>query len=150
MKFCWRWLGSVGSHDGYASFPPGPENPGVYMVKLTACGTHRIYIGEAANLGKRLRGYGGRGAEHPNRPGMTTTNMKARVRRVLRERDGEIEVYLLELPACSGLSWCEHYPACKDCRVMLERLALATAYLRREPLINEHGFPKVLEDNPLL
>ena len=33
---------------------------------------------------------------------------------------------------------------------MLERMALATAYMRHEPLINEHGFPKVLEGNPLL
>jgi excinuclease UvrABC nuclease subunit len=44
---------------GFASFPRGPDEPGVYLVKLTACGTYRIYIGEAANLRKRLRSYGG-------------------------------------------------------------------------------------------
>ncbi len=127
MELRWRWLAAVRSHDGYASFPPGPGNPGVYLVKLTARGTYRIHIGEAANLNRRLRRYGGRGAEHASQPGKTTTNMKGRVRRVLREHDGKMEVYLLELPARSGLAWCEHYPACKDCRIMLERLVLATA-----------------------
>jgi hypothetical protein len=32
---------------------------------------------------------------------------------------------------------------------MLERMALAAAWLRNEPLINEHGFPKPAEDDPL-
>lgn len=76
MRLRWRRLGLVGSHEGYASFPQGPENPGIYLVKLTARGAYRIYIGEAANLTRRLRRYGGRGAEHPSRPGKTTTNMK--------------------------------------------------------------------------
>ena len=33
---------------------------------------------------------------------------------------------------------------------MLERVALSAAYLRNEPLINEHGFPKAPQGDPLL
>jgi hypothetical protein len=120
------------------------------MIKLAARGRYRIYIGEAANLRRRLRRYGGRGAERPVERGKTTTNMRGRVRRVLREMDGSVEVYLLGLPVDSGYAMCEDYPACKDCRIMLERVALSTAYLRREPLINEHVFPKSQLEDPLL
>jgi hypothetical protein len=80
---------------------------------------------------------------------MTTTNMRGRARRVLREKDGNVEVYLLELPIDSGYAWCEDFPACKDCWVMLERIAISAAYLRHEPLINEHGFPKASPEDPL-
>lgn len=145
----WRRFGSVTWLDGAASFPRGPDEPGVYLVKLAARGTYRIYIGEAANLRKRLRSYGGQGAERPIERGKTTTNMRGRVRRVLRENDGSVEVYLLQLPIDSGYALCEDYPACKDCRIMLERVAISTAYLRREPLINEHGFPKASREDPL-
>jgi hypothetical protein len=145
----WHRLGSATWLDGVASFPRGPDEPGVYLVKLTARGKYRIYIGEAANLRKRLRSYGGHGAERPIERGKTTTNMRGRVRRVLRENDGSVEVYLLELPIDSGHTLCENYPACKDCRIMLERVALSTAYLRHEPLINEHGFPKASPEDPL-
>lgn len=135
-------LGSATWLDGFASLPHGPDEPGVYLVKLTARGKYRIYIGEAANLRKRLRSYGGHGTERPIERGKTTTNMRGRVRRVLRENDRSVEVYLLEFPIDSGSALCESYPACKDCRLMLERVAICTAYLRHEPLINEHGFPK--------
>lgn len=145
----WHRLGSVTWLDGFASFPRGPDEPGVYLVKLAARGKYRIYIGEAENLRKRLRSYGGHGAERPIERGKTTTNMRGRVRRVLRENDGSVEVYLLQLPIDSGYALCEHCPACKDCRIMLERLALSTAYLRHEPLINEHVFPKASPDDPL-
>jgi hypothetical protein len=145
----WRRLRSVTWLDGSASFPRGPDEPGVYLVKLAARGAYRIYIGEAANLRKRLRSYGGHGAERPIERGKTTTNMRGRVRRVLRENDGSVEVYLLQLPIESADGLCEDYPACKDCRIMLERAAISTAYLRREPLINEHGFPKASPDDPL-
>jgi hypothetical protein len=150
VELLWQKLGSVEWLDGIARFPHGPHEPGVYLVKLTVRGRHRIYIGEAANLRKRLRSYGGEGAEHPIAQGMTTTNMKGRVRRVLREADGSVEVYLLQLPIDSAEALCEEGPACKDCRIMLERVALTAAYLRHEPLINEHGFPKPSRDDPLL
>jgi hypothetical protein len=148
VQLRWHRLGSATWLDGVASFPRGPDEPGVYLVKLTARGKYRIYIGEAANLRKRLRSYGGRGAERLER-GKTTTNMRGRVRRVLRENDGSVEVYLLELPIDSGDALCEDYPACKDCRVMLERVALSAGYLRHEPLINEHDFPKASPEDPL-
>ena len=150
VELRWHKLGHVSWREGSASFPLGPDVPGVYMVRLAARGKYRIYIGEAANLRKRLRRYGGRGAEHPNERGRTTSNMRGRVRRVLRENDGRVEVYLLELPIGSGQGLCENYPACKDCRIMLERVALSAAYLRNEPLINEHGFPKATQGDPLL
>ena len=150
LELRWRRLGSVRWLDGSATFPPGPDEPGVYLVRLTACDRYRIYIGEAANLNRRLRRYGGGGAEHPNERGKTTTNMRGRVRRALREGDGTVEVYLLEFPIDAGHGLCELYLACKDCRIMLERIALSTAYLRHEPLINEHGFPKASQEDPLL
>jgi hypothetical protein len=139
----WNMLGSVTWLDGFASFPRGPDEPGVYLVKLTACGRYRIYIGEAANLRKRLRSYGGHGAEHPIERGKTTTNMRGRVRRVLRQNDGSVDVYLLQFPIDPGYALCEHYPACKDCRIMLERVSLSAAYVRHEPLINEHVFRRL-------
>lgn len=130
VELRWHMLGSVTWLDGVASFPRGSDEPGVYMVRLTARGRYRIYIGEAANLRKRLRSYGGRGAQRPVERGKTTTNMRGRVRRVLREMDGSVEVYLLRLPIDSGHAMCEDYPACKDCRTMLERVALSAAYIR--------------------
>jgi hypothetical protein len=150
VQLRWDRLGSVTWFDDFAGFPSGPDEPGIYLVKLTARGRYRIYIGEAANLRKRLRSYGGQGAEHAIERGKTTTNMRGRVRRTLREDDGSVEVYLLQLPIDSGHAMCEHYPTCKDCRIMLERVALSTAYLRHEPLINEHGFPKASAEDPLL
>jgi hypothetical protein len=68
----------------------------------------------------------------------------------MREGDGSVEVYLLELPIASGSNSCALNPACKDCRIMLERIALSAAFLQREPLINEHGFPEPAQDDPLL
>jgi hypothetical protein len=150
VELRWHRLGSVAWLDDVARFPRGPDEPGIYLVKLTARGRYRIYVGEAANLRKRLRSYGGQGAEHAIERGKTTTNMRGRVRRTLREDDGSVEVYLLQLPIDSGYAMCEYYPACKDCRIMLERVALTTAYLRHEPLINEHGFPKVSSEDLLL
>lgn len=132
VELCWHRLGSAEWAGGIARFPRAPDEPGVYLVKLTARGKHRIYIGEAANLRKRLRSYGGRGAEHAIVQGMTTANMKGRARRVLRETDGSAEVYLLQLPIDSGEAMCEECPACKDCRIMLERIAL-TADCRLPP-----------------
>ena len=123
----WHWLGPVTWLDGFTKFPQSPDEPGVYLIKLADRGSYRIYIGEAANLRKRLRNYGGHGAERSIKRGKTTTNMRGRVRRTLRENDRSIEVYLLELPVGSGYGMCEDFPNCKDCRIMLERLALSTA-----------------------
>jgi len=146
----WNELGSATWLNGVARFPRGPDEPGIYLVKLTARGRYRMYIGEAANLRKRLRSYGGKGVERDIERGKTTTNMRGRVRRALREDDGSVKVYLLQLPIDSGYAMCECYPACKNCRIMLERVALATGYLHHGPLINEHGFPKVSSEDPLL
>jgi len=148
-RLCWQRLGSVRWLEGAAHFPQAPEDPGVYLVKLSIRDQHRIYIGEAANLRKRLRRYGGRGVERPPERGKTTTNMRGRVRRVMHDDGGSVEVYLLQLPIDSGYAMCDSYPKCKDCRIMIERVAIATAYLRHEPLINEHGFPRSVSGDPL-
>jgi hypothetical protein len=150
LELRWSMLGSVRWLDGSASFPRGPDEPGVYLLRLAARSRYRVYIGEAANLNRRLRRYGGRGAEHPHERGKTTTNMRGRVRRTMRENDGSVEVYLLELPIGSGSTLCKLNPACKDCRIMLERIALTSAFMKHEPLINEHGFPAPTPDDPLL
>src|SRR5205809_125141 len=84
VQLCWQRLGSVTWLDGFARFPRGPDEPGLYLIKLTAGSRYRIYIGEAANLRKRLRRYGGHGAERSIEQGKTTTNMRGRVRRALR------------------------------------------------------------------
>jgi hypothetical protein len=76
VQLQWHKLGSATWLDGVASFPRGPDEPGVYLVKLAARGRYRIYIGEAANLRKRLRRYGGHGTERPIERGRTTTNMR--------------------------------------------------------------------------
>jgi hypothetical protein len=133
----------VGNAAGrYRQFPKAPDDPGIYLVRLSAQDRYRIYIGEAANLRKRLRRYGGHGGERPPERGKTTTNMRGRVKRVLRDSTGRVDLYLLQLPVNSRYAMCPRFPACKDCRIMIERVAIAAAYLRHEPLINEHGFPE--------
>ena len=149
IQLSWHELGPVTWSGSSATFPAGPGRPGVYMVKVSLGNRYRVYIGETADLRKRLRSFGGRAEEKPNQRGKTTANMRGRIRRTCRA-GGEAVVYLLELPV-------KHVPGresldlhCKDCRITLERLALATAYLRGEPLINEHGFPECRAGDPLL
>src|SRR5216683_1113171 len=93
----WDKLGAVIWSADVASMPIAPALPGIYMIKVMLDGRYRIYIGEAANLRKRLARYGGRGLERPNQQGRTTSNMKGRLRRTLRA-GGSAEVYLLRLP----------------------------------------------------
>ena len=149
IQLVWRKLGAVGWSGSAASFPVAPKEPGIYLIKVILDHRYRIYIGEADDLGRRLRRYGGWADEKPNQRGMTTTNMRGRVRRTCRAY-GSVVVHLLELPI-------QHLPErevldphCKDCRITLERIALSAAYLRGEPLINEHGFPEYPPGDPLL
>jgi hypothetical protein len=109
----WDRLGSAEFLDGAARLPQASEEPGVYLIRLSAQGRHRIYIGEAANLRKRLRRYGGAGAERPPSRGKTTTNMRGRIRRVVRDTTGRVEIYVLELPVNSGYAMCDRHPECK-------------------------------------
>jgi hypothetical protein len=148
IQLVWRNLGSVVWSGSAASFPPAPKEPGVYLIKVTLDGRYRIYIGEARDLNRRLRSFGGRADEKPNERGMTTTNMRGRIRRTCRAGGGAV-TYLLELPVKHLPEGEALDPHCKDCRIVLERLALSTAYLRGEPLINEHGFPEYPPDDPL-
>jgi hypothetical protein len=145
----WRKLGHVAWSDSAASFPAAPKEPGIYLIKVTLDDRYRIHIGEAEDLSRRLRRYGGQADEKPNQRGKTTTNMRGRVRRTCRA-DGGVVVYLLELPINHVPEREALDPCCKDCRIALERLALSAAYLRGEPLINEHGFPEYPADDPLM
>jgi hypothetical protein len=136
------WTGSS------ASFPAAPKEQGIYLIKVILDHRYRLYIGEAADLNKRLRRYGGQAAEKPNERGMTTTNMRGRLRRTCRA-GGSAIAYLLELPIQHLPKREALDPHCKDCRIALERIALSAAYLRGEPLINEHGFPEYPPGDPL-
>jgi hypothetical protein len=145
----WQKLGPVAWSGSAAAFPAAPEEPGIYLIQVTLDRSYRIYIGEAADLSQRLRRYGGRPNERPNQAGKTTSNMQGRIRRTYRA-GGSATVYLLQLPIKQLPQREALDPACKDCRIVLERLALSAAYLRGEPLINEHGFPRYPSDDPLL
>lgn len=45
VQLRWHRLGSVTWLADFASFPRGPDEPGIYLVKLTARGRYRIYNG---------------------------------------------------------------------------------------------------------
>lgn len=97
IQLVWRNLGPVAWSGFAASFPAAPKEPGVYLIKVTLDDRYRIYIGEAEDLNGRLRRYGERADEKPNQRGMTTTNMRGRIRRTCRA-GGSAAAYLLELP----------------------------------------------------
>lgn len=78
----------------------------------------RAYVGEAADLAKRLRRYGGRADDQPNQRGMTTSNMRGRIRRTFRA-GGSAEVYLLDFPVTQFPERETLDPGCKDCRIVL-------------------------------
>jgi hypothetical protein len=142
IQLVWRSLGPVAWSGFAASFPATPKEPGVYLIKVTLDDRYRIYIGEAADLNRRLRSYGGRADEKPNQRGMTTTNMRGRIRRTCRA-GGSAVAYLLELPIKHLPQREELDPRRKDCRITLERLALSAAYLRGEPLIKRTRVPRI-------
>lgn len=150
IELRWHKLLPVTWVDDVAIFPMAPDEPGVYLVKVRFGDRYRAYVGEAANLRKRLRSYGGHGVEIPNERGRTTHNMKGRVRRTFRA-GGDVTVYWLELPIALPEVLYELDPRDKDDRIMLERIALTVAYLHGVPLINEHGFPPSVPeyDDPL-
>jgi hypothetical protein len=79
IELVWRKLGPVAWSGSAASFPAAPKEPGVYLIKVTLDDRYRVYIGEAEDLNRRLRRYGGRADEKPNQRGMTTTNMRGRI-----------------------------------------------------------------------
>ena len=145
----WHKVGHVEWSGGVALFPKLPEEPGVYLIKVELAGRYRIYIGEAQNLRKRLRRYGGQGMERPITPDKTTSNMRARVRHTFNV-GGSADVYRLELPIGQAFGLPELEPSRKSSRIMLERIAIVAAYLQGAPLINEGGFPGIIdEDDPL-
>src|SRR5262252_602286 len=93
VELRWHIQSSVTWATDIATFPVTTDEPGVYLVKVTLGDRYRAYVGEAANLRKRLRSYGGRGVDVPNERGRTTHNMKGRVRRTFRA-GGNVTVYL--------------------------------------------------------
>jgi hypothetical protein len=148
LRLTWARLGLVEWSGAEATFPAAPREPGVYLVRVALGDESRIYIGQTANLRSRLRSYGGNAAEQPNEPGSTTANMHGRIRRTYRA-GGSAAVWTLKppierLPEREPLD-----PAIERCRIMLERLAISTAYLHGERLINERGFPEYPPGHPL-
>lgn len=148
ISLTWEWLGPVAWPGTAATFPAAPREPGVYLVRVALGDDSRVYIGEAANLRSRLRRYGGNAVERPNERGKTTTNMRDRIRRTYRA-GGSSAVWTLRLPIERSPEGEPLDPAIKDCRVMLERLAISAAYLHGEHLINERGFPEYPPSHPL-
>jgi hypothetical protein len=140
IELVWLTLGAVAWSGFAAIFPAAPEEPGVYLIRVILEHSYRIYIGEAADLSRRLRRYGGRANERPNQRGKTTSSMRGRIRRTYRA-GGSAMVYLLQLPLKQLPDREALGPRCKDCRIMLERLALSAAYLRGEHLINNTDSP---------
>jgi hypothetical protein len=84
IRLTWRMLGPVTWSGSAATFPAASAEPGIYMIKVMLEQSHRVYVGEAADLGRRLHRYGGRADERPNQRGMTTSNMRGRIRRKYR------------------------------------------------------------------
>jgi hypothetical protein len=123
IQLVWRRLGPVAWLGSAARFPDAPKEPGVYLIKVALEGRYRIYIGEAENLDKRLRRYGGQADEKPNRRGMTTTNMRGRIRRTHRA-GGSAVVYILELPVKQLPEREALDPHCKDCRIVRKTRAV--------------------------
>jgi hypothetical protein len=80
---------------------------------------------------------------------MTIRNMRGRIRPTCRA-GGSTVACLLELPLRHLPEKEALDPHCENCRIVLERLALSAAYLRGEPVINEHGFPGYPSDDLIL
>ena len=148
MRLAWVRLGLVAWSGTAATFPVAPQEPGVYLVGVALGDNSRVYIGEAENLRVRLRRYGGNGAERPIERGRTSANMRGRIRRTYRA-GGSAAVWLLKLPVEQSPGRDPLDPAIKDCRIMLERLAISAAYLHGEHVINERGFPEYPPGHPL-
>lgn len=148
IRLTWARLGQVAWSGTGATFPVAPQEPGVYLVRVALGDDSRVYIGEAANLRSRLRSYGGSAVERPNEPGRTTENMLGRIRRTYRA-GGSAAAWSLKLPIQLSPEREPLDPAIKDCRIMLERLAISAAYLHGEHVINERGFPEYPPGHPL-
>jgi hypothetical protein len=148
IRLVWRRLGRIQWTGSAIVFPGTPHEPGVYLIRVALGQASRAYIGEAADIRRRLSRYGGRAEERPNQRGVTDTNMRGRLTRTFRA-GGEAVIYLLQLPLSLPQGRECFDPQRKDCRIMLERLAISAAYLRGEELINEEGFPSYPEGHPL-
>lgn len=148
IRLTWAKLGPIAWSGSVATFPVAPKESGVYLVRVVHGDDSRVYIGEAANLHHRLRSYGGNALERPNERGRTTANTRGRIRRTYRA-GGNAAVWSLRLPIQRSPEREPLDPAIKDCRIMLERLAISAAYLHGEHLINERGFPEYPPGQPL-
>lgn len=144
IELRWRWLGPVTAADHprftgalRLTVPKASSLPGVYCIKVILGDQYRLYIGQGANLNKRIQEYAGKCENKlPAKVADPTLNMKYRLWRIFTA-GGKAEVF--ELDSCN---------APEASPVMLERIAIVAAYLRKEPLINERGYPEFLPDDP--
>ena len=148
-RLFWRLLGPIEWSGLSIEFPAdAPREPGIYLIRVTLGDDTRTYVGEAADLSRRLRRYSGRPEERPYQRGMTSTNMRGRLTRTFCA-GGKAVIYLLQLPLEQSPARESLDPARKDHRIMIERLAISAAYLHGEQLINEEGFPAYPDGHPL-
>ena len=97
-RLFWRLLGPIEWSGLSIEFPAdAPREPGIYLIRVTLGDDTRTYVGEAADLSRRLRRYSGRPEERPYQRGMTSTNMRGRLTRTFCA-GGKAVIYLLQLP----------------------------------------------------
>jgi hypothetical protein len=82
----WESVGSITASGDDLSLPDLPREPGIYQWIFRHDGRERRYVGEAANLYQRFRGYA-----RPGKSQSTNVRMKARARRVC-EAGGSVEL----------------------------------------------------------
>ena len=144
IELRWRWLGPVTAADHprftgalRLTVPKASSLPGVYCIKVILGDQYRLYIGQGANLNKRIQEYAGK----------CENKLPAKVADPTRRH----EIPPLAHIHCGRKSGSIELDSCnapEASPVMLERIAIVAAYLRKEPLINERGYPEFLPDDP--
>jgi hypothetical protein len=66
IPLVWRNLGPAAGPGSAASFPSRCEEPGACLITVTLDDRYRLYIGEAEDVSRRPRRYGGRANEEPD------------------------------------------------------------------------------------
>lgn len=140
----WESVGAVTVADDQVLIPKLPQDPGVYQWVFRHDGRERRYVGEAANLYKRFRGYA--------RPGPSQSTNQRMNARVLRVAAGGGSVELLVATSvrmeCDGaedpidLSDQHH-------RYVAEAAAIVSLRRTMGEIINGKGFGTLRKD-PIL
>ncbi|MBN9113666.1 MAG: hypothetical protein J0I34_33445 [Pseudonocardia sp.] len=115
-------------------FPRLLDGPGVYRLELRAADVTEVYIGEAANLRARARGY-----RRPNPDNVTSWRIRARAQALL-SAGGSVQMLVAESATIirDGLVVVLDIAgkAGKSGRVLAEHAALVAAVLDGEAVLN--------------